>query len=688
MPLIAYRMFRESSSKPAVSPFALVVLVSMLAGCGGSSGDTPTGQPPAAAVATVTIGAPATSVNVGETIQLAATLRDQSGNALNGRTVGWTTSNGSVASVSSTGLVTGVAAGAATITATSEGKAGTAAITVTPRGPRDFAIIGAQFTQGVQDSAGSIPMVLSGNAAAVNVLIRANPAGSTPMQVVLRLFNASGTLVRSDTAVTTGTLGASPSYATPSAQFLVPAATLAAGLRWQIARDPRAVVGDDTTSNDVYPPTGTQALATLDVPTLNVRFVPIVLASHNNATGLVTDALIPEYLRTLKSIYPIGRINAHVGTSFTTAANFGTAPSGGDATFWTQVLAELDLARTIDPNEPTYHWYGVIVPPPGFTFTAFGGFSYIPSIGTATGPHTRTSTGIQLNWFNRPTQARDLVAHEIGHTLGRAHAPCGAAGAPLDANFPIPGGTLDLPGHDVFSWATGLASSALTVSASTGDVMGYCFPVWASTYTYKAILNFRQTGVIAVVASETPASPTRVLVVRGSIDIGRSMRLEPAFALSARPALPDRAGRYRVDALSADGRVVFSYPFEPAVLDHAPNVRHFTLAVPITPDVEESIAALRLTGPEGEVRMARNVAAPRALSAGRATAIRARDGGVDVACNDAMSRGVLVLDAETGSALGSASAASLHAAASAGRPLTVLCSDGVRTTRSSVAAPN
>jgi hypothetical protein len=117
-------------------------------------------------------------------------------------------------------------------------------------------------------------------------------------------------------------------------------------------------------------------------------------------------------------------------------------------------------------------------------------------------------------------------------------------------------------------------------------------------------------------------------------------------------------------------------------------VRHFTLAVPITSDVEESIAALRLTGPEGEVRMARNVAAPQALSSGRATAVRARDGGVDVACNDAMSRGVLILDAETGSALGSASAASLRATAGAGRTLTVLCSDGVRTTRSNVAAPN
>src|SRR5207247_123825 len=84
-----------------------------------------------APVATVAVTPTTASLTVGQTTQLSATLKDANGNTLTGRTVAWTSSNTSMATVSSSGLVTGVTAGSATITATSEGKSGTAAITVT-----------------------------------------------------------------------------------------------------------------------------------------------------------------------------------------------------------------------------------------------------------------------------------------------------------------------------------------------------------------------------------------------------------------------------------------------------------------------------------------------------------------------------------------------------------------------------
>src|SRR3989475_11603329 len=82
-------------------------------------------------VASVTVSPATASVTVGATSQLTATAKDANGTALSGRVVTWATSNAAVATVSASGLVTGVAAGAATITATSEGQSGTSAMTVT-----------------------------------------------------------------------------------------------------------------------------------------------------------------------------------------------------------------------------------------------------------------------------------------------------------------------------------------------------------------------------------------------------------------------------------------------------------------------------------------------------------------------------------------------------------------------------
>lgn len=107
---------------------ALLVLAN---GACGSSTDSTGGSPPGPVpVATVNVSPPSATLSVGATQLLAATTRDASGNVLAGRTVTWSSSSAAIASVSNSGLVTAVAAGGATITATSEGQVGAAAITV------------------------------------------------------------------------------------------------------------------------------------------------------------------------------------------------------------------------------------------------------------------------------------------------------------------------------------------------------------------------------------------------------------------------------------------------------------------------------------------------------------------------------------------------------------------------------
>jgi len=107
-------------------------IVVLAAACGGDS-DSPAdpGNGGATApVATLTVTPLTGSVAIGKTTQLAATAKDAAGNVLTGRTIAWTTSGATIATVDGNGLVTGVAAGTTNIVATSEGKTAQAAITV------------------------------------------------------------------------------------------------------------------------------------------------------------------------------------------------------------------------------------------------------------------------------------------------------------------------------------------------------------------------------------------------------------------------------------------------------------------------------------------------------------------------------------------------------------------------------
>jgi uncharacterized protein YjdB len=107
-------------------------------GCGGGGGDGP-GIVNAPVVVSVTVGQPSTNpIDIGGTVQLTVDVQVQNGAS---QAVEWSSNAPNVASVNSSGVVTGVSAGQATITATStanRNKTGTVGITVNP--PRVVAV--------------------------------------------------------------------------------------------------------------------------------------------------------------------------------------------------------------------------------------------------------------------------------------------------------------------------------------------------------------------------------------------------------------------------------------------------------------------------------------------------------------------------------------------------------------------
>jgi uncharacterized protein YjdB len=193
----------------------------------GTSTITVTAAP--APVATVTVNPPSASVVTGATQQLTAAPMDAGGNTLTGRAVTWTSDAASVATVNASGLVTAVAPGTATISATSEGKSGTSAITVTPVpvatvtvSPSSASVVVAntqQLTAVTKDAGGATLTARtvtwsSDNAAATvdaNGLVKAVSVGSATISATSE--GKTGTSAITVTVVPVATVTVSPASA-------------------------------------------------------------------------------------------------------------------------------------------------------------------------------------------------------------------------------------------------------------------------------------------------------------------------------------------------------------------------------------------------------------------------------------------------------------------------------------------
>ena len=108
-----------------------LLLLLLCAGCGGGDAVTTPPSPAPGALASVQINASTNTIAVGQTTTVTAAGLDASGATVAGTTTTWQTSDATIATVAS-GLVTGVAAGSAVITATIGTKSAQTTIVVVP----------------------------------------------------------------------------------------------------------------------------------------------------------------------------------------------------------------------------------------------------------------------------------------------------------------------------------------------------------------------------------------------------------------------------------------------------------------------------------------------------------------------------------------------------------------------------
>ena len=114
------------------TPLFCSALAAIAIACGGST--EPTTKPPvvnvAPVVTTVSVVIPLSQLEVGMSETVTAEVRDQTGAVVSGKAATWSSSSPAVATIDASGTLTAIAAGTSTITATVEGKNGSAIVTV------------------------------------------------------------------------------------------------------------------------------------------------------------------------------------------------------------------------------------------------------------------------------------------------------------------------------------------------------------------------------------------------------------------------------------------------------------------------------------------------------------------------------------------------------------------------------
>ncbi|HET7251471.1 MAG TPA: hypothetical protein VFI79_16585, partial [Gemmatimonadales bacterium] len=419
--------------------------------------------------------------------------------------------------------------------------------------------------------------LIAGRPALVRVFVRAT-LNSASVPSVRLSFNNGSTLLSSvniagtvpaPTVLNEGDLSTTWNYS-------VPGSLVQSGISITAEVDPDQLITEGNEGNNTL--TFVEPVRT--TAPQSYRFVPIK-QTGNGLTGNVTSANLSTYGDTAYRLFPITQPALSLHATYTTSTN---VDANTDAV-WTQILSEIDALRVAENSPATY--VGVV----RITYTV--GITGIGYIGrpTAVVYDDQTWRGV-------------TVAHELGHTYNRQHAPGCGAGSP-DKNYPYAGGIDGVYGTDVFS------SPALLYAPTIHDIMGYCDDNWISDYTYNGILNYIATSNL--MAAALPAQHS--ILVWGSIVNGLPY-LEPAFVLTTQPAAPSAVGSYRVQGLDKDGAVLFTQAFEPtAVADvRIGEASTFAFALPLSDATQSQLVSLRLVGRGAQFLRAMTAAGPQGVA--------------------------------------------------------------------------
>ena len=418
----------------------------------------------------------------------------------------------------------------------------------------------AHLTQAVQSFRFPVPL-MANEKALLRVFITAPDAAGAAIPPVRARFFTGG----SETYVANIPAG---SAAIPeetdqgsliaSANAEIPASVIVPGLEMVVEIDPDGTLDPELPLQRRIPETGRTAVDVQTLPRLDLTVIPFLWSAAPDSSILdLTHGLDGDrdiFLNT-RTLLPVADLDVSVHEPVMTDRNGAF-----------DLFEVTEAIRVLEGGAG--HYMGTMTGELGSSF-----------IGAAAEP------GRSLFSIWRA----DVVAHELGHNMSLAHAPCGGAARP-DPAFPQRDGSIG-------DWGDDFVTGEL-VPPTMPDLMSYCGPPdWASGFSFTKALRFRQFdegGTAAAVAG-----PAKSLLFWGGVDATGVPFLEPAFVVEAPPSPPQPYGEYEIAGRTASDEQLFSTKVAMAAVADAGGRSAFALAVPIESGWADALASVTLSGPGG-----------------------------------------------------------------------------------------